>query len=106
MDFLIHHMLLTSAGRSPHKEALVDANQRLTYGEAARQTEALASGLRRLGVKRGDRVGIWLETSVLQAISILGVSQSGGVFVPINSLLFPDQAGHIMRDCGTVGLIT
>jgi acyl-CoA ligase (AMP-forming) (exosortase A-associated) len=106
MDYLIHHMLLSSAGRYPDKEALVDATQRLSYSEAAKQCSALASGLRSLGVQRGDRVGIWLETSVLQAVSIFGASQSGGVFVPINSLLFPDQAAHIMRDCGTVGLIT
>jgi acyl-CoA ligase (AMP-forming) (exosortase A-associated) len=106
MDFLIHHMLLSSGERYPDKEALVDATQRLNYTEAARASAAIASGLRKVGVQRGDRVGIWLESSVLHAISIFGASQSGGVFVPINSLLFPDQTGHIMRDCGTVGLIT
>jgi acyl-CoA ligase (AMP-forming) (exosortase A-associated) len=106
MDYLIHHMLLYSAERYPDKEALVGVKQRLSYVEAGKQSSAIASGLRNLGVKRDDRVGIWLETSVLQAISIFGTSQSGGVFVPINSLLFPDQAVHIMRDCGTVGLIT
>jgi len=106
MDFLIHHMLLSSAQRHPHKEALVDRSQRLSYTQAAQQSAATASGLRQLGVNRGDRVGIWLETSVLESVAIFGTSQSGGVFVPINSLLFPNQAGHIMRDCGSVGLIT
>ena len=106
MDFLIHHMLLSSAQRHPHKEALVDRSQRLSYTQAVQQSAATASGLRQLGVNRGDRVGIWLETSVLQSVAIFGTSQSGGVFVPINSLLFPNQAGHIMRDCGSVGLIT
>jgi acyl-CoA ligase (AMP-forming) (exosortase A-associated) len=106
MDYLIHHMLQASATQFADKEALVDSAHRLTYAEAAAQCSNLASGLRSLGVKRGDRVGIWLETSALQALSILGVSQSGGVFVPINNVLFPEQAAHIMRDCGTVGLIT
>src|SRR5215510_1035503 len=106
MDFLIHHMLQSSATRHPHKEALVDQSQRLSYTQAAQQSAATASGLRQLGVNRGDRVGIWLETSVLQSVAIFGTSQSGGVFVPINGLLFPNQAGHIMRDCGSVGLIT
>jgi acyl-CoA ligase (AMP-forming) (exosortase A-associated) len=106
MDYLIHHMLLSSAERHPDTEALVDTVQRFNYGQAAKESGAVATGLRNVGVKRGDRVGIWVESSVSQAISILGTSQSGGVFVPINSLLFPDQAAHIMRDCGTVGLIT
>lgn len=106
MDFLIHHMLLSSAERYPEKEALVDASQRLSYAEAAKQCAALASALQSLGVKRGDRVGIWLDTSVQQSTAIFGVSQSGAVFAPINSVLFPEQAAHIMRDCATVGLIT
>jgi acyl-CoA ligase (AMP-forming) (exosortase A-associated) len=106
MDFLIHQMLLSSAERHPHNEVLVDSSNRLLYGEAAKQCGAIASALRNIGVKRGDRVGIWLETSVQQAISILGISRSGAVFVPINSLLFSEQATHIIRDCGMVGLIT
>jgi acyl-CoA ligase (AMP-forming) (exosortase A-associated) len=106
MDYLIHHMLLSSAERYPDNEVLVDVAQRLTYADGVARCGALASGLREVGVKRGNRVGIWLESSVLQAIAILGTSQSGGVFVPINSLLFSDQAAHIMRDCAAVGLIT
>ncbi len=106
MDFLIHHMLRTSAVRFPDKEALVHGNQRLTYHEVERQTAALAQGLRAAGLKRGERVGIYLEASVPQALSIYGVSQAGGVFVPINAVLFPDQVAHIAKDCQMKGLIT
>ena len=42
----------------------------------------------------------------MQALSIFGVSQAGGVFVPINSLLFPDQVAHIANDCQMKGLLT
>jgi len=106
MDYLIHHMLLSSTSRYPEKEALVDVAQRLSYAESASRSGAISRGLQNIGVRRGDRIGIWLETSVQQAIAILGASQSGGVFVPFNYILFPHQAGHIMQDCGTVGLIT
>jgi len=106
MDFLIHHMLRTSAARFPVKEALVDKDMRLSYESAAKRAAGLAEGLRQAGLRRGDRVGIYLETSVLQALSIFGVSQSGGVFVPINSLLFPEQVAHIAGDCQLRGLIT
>ena len=106
MDFLIHHMLRTSAARFPDKEALVDKAMRLSYECAAKQVTGLADGLRQAGIHRGDRVGIYLETSVLQALSIFGVSQAGGGFVPINSLLFPEQVVHIANDCQMRGLIT
>jgi acyl-CoA ligase (AMP-forming) (exosortase A-associated) len=99
-------MLRTSAIRTPVKEALVHGAQRLSYAEVARRTGGLAQGLHRAGLRRGDRVGIYFEPSVPQVLSIFGVSEAGGVFVPINSLLFPEQVAYIAKDCGIKGLIT
>jgi acyl-CoA ligase (AMP-forming) (exosortase A-associated) len=99
-------MLRNSVERSPEKEALVYGAQRLSYGEVARRTLGLAKGLRLAGLARGDRVGIYLEPSVAQVISIFGISEAGGVFVPINATLFPEQARHIASDCGMKALIT
>src|SRR5262245_25284323 len=82
MDFLLHHMLRTSARRHPTKEALVHGRERLAYDEVVRRTQSLAAGLRRAGLRRGDRVGIYLEPSSAQVLSIFGTSQAGGVFVP------------------------
>ncbi len=106
MNYLIHHMLRASAHRFPEKEALVHRDRRLTYGEVWRRVESLAQGLTRLGLNRGDRVGIFLDASVAQTLSIFAISRASGVFVPINSLLFPEQVGHIARDCRMKGLIT
>src|SRR6202795_553068 len=106
MDFLIHHMLRTSAHHWADKEALVHGDQRLSYREVARRSNGLVKGLRRAGLVRGDRIGIYLEASVAQVVSIFGVSEAGGVFVPINATLFPEQVGHIAKDCGMKGLIT
>jgi acyl-CoA ligase (AMP-forming) (exosortase A-associated) len=106
MEYLIHHLLQASALRVPTKEALVDKTERLTFQEITTSVERVANGLREVGLRRGDRVGIYLEMSLPQAISIFAVSQAGGVFVPINSLLFPEQVEHIARDCQMKGLIT
>jgi acyl-CoA ligase (AMP-forming) (exosortase A-associated) len=106
MDFLVHHMLQRSATRSPDREALVHGDERLSYAEVARRTTGLAEGLKQAGVERGDRVGIHLEPSVPQVLSIFGVSQAGAVFVPLNPLLFPEQIVHIANDCRLKGLIT
>ena len=106
MDFLIWHLLRESARHSPDKEALVHGDQRLSYAEVARRTTGLAAGLRTAGINRGDRVGIYVEASVAQVISIFGISQAEGVYVPINALLHSEQVMHIARDCGMKGLIT
>ncbi len=106
MDFLIWHLLRESARRLPDKEALVHNDEWLTYGLLERLTAALASALRRAGIKRGDRVGIYLEPSVAQVISIFGISRGEGVYVPINALLHAEQVKHIASDCGMKALIT
>jgi len=106
MDFLIWHLLRESVKRTPEKEALVHGDQRLTYAEVGRRTAGLATGLRKAGVKRGERVGIYLEASVPQVISIFGVSQSEAVYVPINALLHAEQVMHVATDCGMKALIT
>src|SRR6202021_3620331 len=105
MDFLIWHLLQKSADRTPQKEALVHGEQRLNYQQVARLSANFASSLRSTNVKRGDRVGIYLDASVPQVISIFGISRSEGVYVPINALLHPEQVMHIARDCGMKGLI-
>ena len=106
MDFLVHHMLRASAAKFPEKEALVHGTVRLSYRAVAEQCAGLAAGLQAAGLQRGERVGIFLDPSVQQVLSIFGVSQAGGVYVPINQVLFPDQVAHIARDCGMTALIT
>src|SRR5271167_2193446 len=106
MDFLIHHMLRNSATRHPEKEAVVHGPRRLTYREVADRCASLACGLRSSGVQRGDRIGIYLDPSVEQILAIFSISQAGGVYVPINTVLVPDQVAHIVRDCGMKALIT
>ncbi len=106
MDYLFHHLLRASARRVPDKEALVHGDARLTYEQVADKVSGLAQGLHALGLQRTDRVGIYLDPSVPQVLSIFGVSQAGGVFVPINQLLMPDQVAHIAKDCGMCGLVT
>lgn len=106
MDFLTWHLLRQSVRRTPDKEALVHGEQRLSYREVARRIGGLATSLRSGHVNRGDRVGIYLEASIPQVISIFGVSQAEGVYVPVNALLHAEQVMHIARDCGMKGLIT
>jgi acyl-CoA synthetase (AMP-forming)/AMP-acid ligase II len=106
MDFLIHHLLQSTALKQPDKEALVYKQQRLTYREVAQKTTSLALGLGNCGLQPGDRLGIYLDASIPQVISIFATSQVGGVFVPINTLLLPEQVIHIANDCQMKGLIT
>src|SRR5436853_3017285 len=106
MDYLIHHMRRNSAGRLPEKEAIVHGNRRMNDAEVYRKVTSLAYGLKTVGLERGDRLGIFLEPSIPQSLSIFAASAADSAFVPINHLLFPEQVVHIMSDCRMKGLIT
>ena len=66
----------------------------------------VASGLRRIGIARDQRVAVYLPKQFETVTSMFGTTAAGGVFVPVNPILKPEQVGHILRDCTTSVLIT
>jgi acyl-CoA ligase (AMP-forming) (exosortase A-associated) len=98
-EFVLHDLLLRSAERDPDRVALVDGEARHTYGDLARCSEALRAVLLGEGVRKGDRVGIYMEKSWEAVVAMLAASQAGAAFVNINPLLKPPQAQYIVRDC-------
>ena len=105
-EFTLHHMLLNAVEQNPHKAVIVAGDERYSYEELLRQASSLARALRQAGLRRGDRVGIYLEKSWEAVVSILGVVQSGGVFVNIGPPLKEPQVRHIMSDSGMRMVIT
>ena len=69
MDALLHHLLRSSAARFPGKEAIVHRNRRMTYAGTWRAVRSLASRLKSAGLERGDRLGVFLDASIPQALS-------------------------------------
>src|SRR6185503_13662958 len=65
----------------------------------------LARTLIDAGLQPGDRVGIWLESSVEAIVSIFGVLKAGGIFTVINPQTTARQLTHILADSGAAALI-
>ena len=103
---LLHELISASAVRDSHSAALADGNTALRYGELAALVEKFASGMLSLGLKRSERVGIYLEKRFETVIASFGAAAAGGVFVPLNPLLKPEQVGYILRDCNVRVLVT
>ncbi|MCI0440974.1 MAG: AMP-binding protein [Chloroflexi bacterium] len=98
-EFTLHHMLLNSVERNPQKTVIVSDGRSYSYGELYVQAASLARALKEQGLRRGDRVGIYLEKSWEAAVSIFGVIHAGGVFVNIGPLLKERQVSHILSNC-------
>ncbi len=106
MRTLIHHLIAHRAQSHPDDPALTYRDVTVTYGELWRDTVGSARQLSGLGVRRGDRVAVYLEKRLETVAALFGVSAAGGVFVPINHVLKPAQVGHILTDSGARILVT
>lgn len=74
-----------TAREQPGSPALLDARSALTSDELLDRVRALAAGLARNGVRRGDRVVIALPRSTDAVTVLLGVLRAGAVAVPVDS---------------------
>jgi 4-hydroxybenzoate-CoA ligase len=81
------------------KLAFTDTSRELTYGELQAQSRRLANLLRRLGVRREERVAMIMLDTTDFPIVFLGAIRAGVVPVPLNTLLTPDQYAYVLADC-------
>ncbi len=102
---LVQDSLHRSVARTPDKVALVCDGSRLTYAEIEAAANRLANALREHGVRRGDRVGIFLNNSVEAVVSIFAVLKAGAVFVVINHTTKEDKLAYILNNCRATALV-
>lgn len=77
-------LLDRQAAERPGQEAVVVADERVTYRDLAIRAESFARGLVGLGVDAGDHVGLLLPPSVSYIAALLGAAKIGAVPVPVS----------------------
>jgi long-chain acyl-CoA synthetase len=96
-----------TAGRCAETPALFWGSEEFSYSALRAQTLAAARHLRdHCSVRKGDRVGLWLKNCPEFIPALFGALQAGGVVVPINNFLKPDEVSYILSDGGIDVLIT
>ena len=103
---LLHELIRVQAARTPHAAALTAGATTLHYAALDEAVTRCAAGLLKLGLPRGGRVGIYLEKRLETAVASFAAPAAGGVFVPMNPLLKPEQVAFIAIDCGVQVLVT
>ena len=81
------------------KLAFTDTVSELSYGDLQTQSRRLANLLRRLGVRREERVAMIMLDTVDFPIVFLGAIRAGVVPVPLNTLLTSEQYAYVLADC-------
>lgn len=102
----LSHMIVSAAKAHPEREAFRYGTYALNYGELNYKTDQLSKHLISKGVKKGDRVGVYLFRSIETAIAIYGIMKSGAAFVPIDPALPIDRITFLLNDCGIEHVVT
>jgi fatty-acyl-CoA synthase len=88
----------------PDKTAVVHGARRYTYGELQDRVNRLATGLRRAGLRKHDRVAFLCPNVPAMLEAHFGVPAAGGILVSINVRLSTDEIGYILQHSGATFL--
>jgi len=97
-------VIQTGAGAAPTKTAIVCGNERKTYEELNASTEALAAGLKDLGLLKGDRIAIFMPNSIELVTAFYALEKLGVVVAWVNPLYRQTEAQFILENSEARGV--
>jgi amino acid adenylation domain-containing protein len=102
----VEQFLIASATRHGAKTALVAEGRRLSYAELDDLSTRLAAALAARGVRRGDRVLVFMDNCWEAAVAIFAILKAGAVFSPINASTKADKLAYVIDDCEPTAILT
>jgi amino acid adenylation domain-containing protein len=102
----VETFLTASAARFGDKTALIAGATRLSYAELDSMSDRLAAGLKARGVRRDDRVLVFLDNCWEAAVAIFAILKAGATFSPINASTKADKLAFIATNCDARAIIS
>jgi len=103
---LLPRLVTQSAERRAGSPAVVMDDVTLDYGTLEQRSNQFARSLVAHGVRRGDRVGLWLPKSPDAIVALYGIMKAGAAYVPVDPTAPTPRLAYIARDCEIAGLVT
>src|SRR5687768_8213008 len=96
----LHSFFIDAAQRWPDQVAVVDPGYAaISYAELATLTDRVRDRLAALGVRRGDRVGIYMRKSIDAVAAIYGILKAGAAYVPVCPTAPASRNAYILENC-------
>jgi fatty-acyl-CoA synthase len=95
------HNLEVAARRYPAKAATLYFGREKSYASLHAEAEAIAGWLQAQGVKRGDRVALFMQNCPQYLVAYHGILRADAVVVPVNAMNKAEEFGHYIVDPGT-----
>jgi long-chain acyl-CoA synthetase len=99
-DVPLFYLLEESTRKYPNAPCTIFKGATITFKEMSELTDRLAGSLANLGLKKGDRVGIFMPNTPQFVIAYFGILKAGGVVVAINPLYNAREIEHQVSDAG------
>jgi long-chain acyl-CoA synthetase len=96
----LFYFLQAAARKYPQMPCTIFKGAKITYKEMDEITDRLAAGLMDLGVKKGDRVGIFMPNIPQFVMAYFAILKAGAVVVATNPLYSAREIEHQLNDAG------
>jgi long-chain acyl-CoA synthetase len=94
-----------SCAQFPNNIAIVFLGEKFTYRRLKDMTDRFATGLTGLGVKKGDRILVYLSNSVQFVIAFLAAQKIGAVMVLVSPIYTSHEIDYMVKDSGAETII-
>jgi amino acid adenylation domain-containing protein len=102
----LHGYFDAASRRVPERVAVLDPGYgTITYRELAALTDRLRDRLWTLGVRAGDRVGIYMRKSIDAVAAIYGILKTGAAYVPVDPGAPPARNAYILQNCAVKAVV-
>jgi len=92
--------------QTPHRAALIEGEQSLTFSQLHQQSNRLAHYLQKMGASRGTRIALCVERSLDMVIALLGILKTGAAYLPLDPSHPPDRMQFMLEDAEATLLVT
>ncbi len=96
---LFTDMIRINAARFRDKPAVICGEDRLSWTDFHRRTNMVGNALIGLGLKKGEKVCLVMNSSILMFELIWGTVKAGGVIVPLNRMMSADGLAATIDNC-------
>jgi long-chain acyl-CoA synthetase len=104
-DFPIYKFLQESAETDPENVATIFFDKKINYGELWDRVLRLANSLHKLGIRKGDRIGIYLPNCPQFVMAFFAINRLGATIVPFNTQYVDHELEYQLKDSGARTII-
>lgn len=103
--YTLSGLLKTAAEAFPDRDAILFEEIRMSYRELDEKSSMFASGLLKMGIEKGDRVGLYMANYPEWVVAFFGIARMGGVIVPMNTRYRGKEVDYILNNSEATALV-